>query len=123
MLDFGNAHYYFDLDALDKAVTLKTGSKDQVYSEKETKTTKSLPHDGTQHTVIEDFVRTIPQIKEIDSVKYDLIRYFIEVVVDTEDGGDDTLGIDRALDKMTFGYKLVFNTLFKHGIIKETEEE
>src|ERR1044072_4432378 len=105
MLDFGNAQYYFDLDALDKAVTIKTG-KDQVYSESETKTTKSMPHDGTTHTVVEDFIRTIPQIKEIDSVKYDLIRYFIEVVVDTEDGGDDTLGIDRALDKMAFGYKL-----------------
>lgn len=122
MLDFGNAMYYFDLDALDKAVTIKTG-KDQVYSEKETKTTQSIPEDGKIHTVVEDFIRTIPQIKEIDSIKYDLFRYFIEVVVDTEDGGDDTLGIDRALDKMTFGYKLVFNTLFRQGIIKEAEEE
>jgi hypothetical protein len=122
MLDFGNAMYYFDLDALDKAVTLKTG-KDQVYSEKETKTTTAIPEDGKIHTVVEDFIRTIPQIKEIDSIKYDLFRYFIEVIVDTEDGGDDTLGLDRALDKMTFGYKLVFNTLFRQGIIKETEEE
>jgi hypothetical protein len=43
-------------------------------------------------------------------------------MVETETEGDATLGADRILNKMPFGYKMVFNTLFKHGIIKESEE-
>lgn len=127
MLEFGNTTYSFDLDALDKLVTIKTGV-DQVYSENEKRTVSTFPTtlpsgENVTTTTVEEYIRNLPQVKEIDAIKYDLVKYFIEVMVESEIEGDDALGADRVLDKLPFGYKMVFNTLYKHGIIKEEEGE
>lgn len=116
MIEFGNSVYYIDLKAFDKAITLIDG-KDKSSIEKEIKTTKH--QDGT--TVIENYERVVPKNKEIDGAKYDLLKTFIEYIIDSEEVSDDSLGADRALSEASFGYKVVFNTLYKEGIIKEKE--
>jgi hypothetical protein len=125
MLDFGNTTYYFDLDALDRVVTIKNG-KDQIYTENEKKTVSTYPTTLPNGEIVvtktvEEYQRNVPQIKEIDAIKYDMLKYFIEVVIETATEGDDALGAERALNNMPLGYKMAFNTLFKHGIIKEGE--
>ena len=115
MLEFGDTVYYIDLDALDKSITVHDGDG-KVIIEKEIKRTTN---DKGDILVTETFERTIPQVKEVDAPKYDLLKTFIEFIMDYAEEADDALGADRALQNTSLGYKVVFNTLLHEGIIKE----
>ena len=60
--------------------------------------------------------------REIDTIKYDLMRTLIEVLLDGNEEADESLGADRALDSAPLSFKLAFNTLTHYGILKEIEE-
>jgi hypothetical protein len=116
MLDFGGSIYYIDLDALDKAITLTKYDKNKQNVESET---KQVFDDTGKLILVEKYEKTYNQNKEIDAAKYDFLKTFIEIIVDFETDADDALGADRALSQTPLGYKIVFNTLYKEGIIKE----
>ena len=118
MLEFGDSVFYIDLKAFDKAITLIENGKGTVPTELEKKTTMS---ENGQTILTELFERSAQQGKEIDAVKYDLLKTFIEYIIDYTDETDDTLGADRALSQMPLGYKIVFNTLLKENILKQKE--
>jgi len=117
MLEFGDSVFYIDLKAFDKAITIIDGKNpEDLNVETETKTT--LNEKG-EVLMSEIFQRTSQRGKEIDATKYDLLKTFIEYIIDYEDESDDTLGADRALSQSPLGYKIVFNTLLKENILKE----
>lgn len=47
----------------------------------------------------------------------------VEVLIDSDDESDTSLGADRALEKTPLSYKFAFNTLIEYGILKEKEIE
>lgn len=119
MLEFGDSVYYIDIKAFDKVITLQDVNKSKIISETETKTL----YDGANSLISTEVItRNVPQNKEIDAAKYDLLKTFIEYIIDYSDETDDTLGSDRALSQTSLGYKIVFNTLLQQGIIKEKEQ-
>jgi len=59
--------------------------------------------------------------KEIDAPKYDILKTMLEVLLDYEEDADTDLGAERALSTTPLSHKLAFNTLYKYGILKETE--
>ena len=118
MLEFGDSIYYLDLKAFDKAITVITGKGEQT-----TETEQKVTTDATGTiTLTENYTKVVPKSKEIDGAKYDLLKTFIEYIIDNEDISDDTLGADRALSAAPFAYKIVFNTLISEGIIKEKNQ-
>jgi hypothetical protein len=121
MLEFGNSVYMIDIAAFDKAVTIGTrDDKKKPIVDVEKKTTV----DGQGNiTLIEVFEKTYGKNKEIDAVKYDLLKTFIEYLMDYDEPADDTLGIERALAKAPLGYKIIFNTLLHEGVLKEKDNE
>jgi hypothetical protein len=121
MLEFGNDIYYIDLDAFDKNITIQntTGLTNINLPEKEVKTT--LNEKG-EILLKETYERSIQSGKEIDMAKYDLLKTFIEYIIDYPELEDDVLGSDRILDKATFGFKIVFNTLLNQKILVKTEQ-
>jgi hypothetical protein len=119
MLEFGDSVFYIDLKAFDKAITIIDGKNpDDVNAEIEQKTTLN---EKNEIVMSEVFNRTSPRSKEVDATKYDLLKTFIEYIIDYEGESDDTLGADRALAQTPLGYKIVFNTLIKENILKEKE--
>jgi hypothetical protein len=119
MLEFGNSVFYIDLKAFDKAITIIDGKNpEDVNTEIEQKTTLNEKGEIIMNEVLQ---RTSPRSKEVDATKYDLLKTFIEYVIDYEGESDDTLGSDRALAQSPLGYKIVFNTLLKENILKEKE--
>jgi hypothetical protein len=118
MLEFGDSVFYIDLKAFDKAITLIENNNKTVLTDTEKKTT--LNENG-QIVLVETYEKGTQQGKEIDAVKYDLLKTFIEYIIDYNDETDDTLGADRALSSMPLGYKIVFNTLLKENILKQKE--
>lgn len=115
MLEFGDSFFYIDLKALDKAITFTTG-KGETSTESEEKT--MLDENG-KIVSIEKYSKTVPKTKEIDPIKYDLLKMFIEYIIDYDDVSDDTLGSERALSSTPLPFKIAFNTLYNEGIIKE----
>ena len=117
MIEFGDSAFYIDLKALDKAITTQT-PKSNVIVDKETKQV----FDGEMNLLTtETFERIGQQNKEVDAVKYDMLKDFIQFIMDDEGVEDDALGAERALQQANFSYKLVFNTLLHEGIIKEKQ--
>lgn len=115
MLEFGDTVYYIDLKAFDAAITIHHG-KNEIVTDSEVKITE----DGKGNVInIEKFERKTIQSKEIDAAKYDMLKTFIEYIIDTTEEIDDSLGAERALETTSLPYKIVFNTLFREGIIKE----
>ena len=110
MIEFGTSVYYIDLKAFDKAITI-TESKEKFRTEKEFK--KTTASDGA--ITSEEYERITPISKELDGTKYEILKTFVEYIIDSEEVTDDSLGADRALSETSFAYKLVFNTLYKEG--------
>jgi hypothetical protein len=118
MLEFGDSIYYIDLKAFDKAITIVDNTKGKANFDKEIKQTMD---ENGKIIMTEMYEKILPQNKEIDAAKYDLLKTFVEYVIDYSDESDDTLGADRALSQTPLGFKIVFNTLLNEGILKEKQ--
>lgn len=118
MLEFGDSIYYIDLKAFDKAITISDGTKNKGSVDREVKQTLN---DKDEIVMTEVYEKSTSNNKEIDATKYDILKTFIEYIIDYRDESDDTLGVDRALSQTSLGYKIVFNTLMIEGIIKEKQ--
>ena len=116
MIEFGGVIYYIDINALDKIILLETSDKITTVHEK-----KMYNHKNEQ-IGSKIYTTTNERDKEINTPRYDVIRMMLEILVDNDEEFDDTLGVDRALENTSLGYKLAFNTLFEYGILKEKEE-
>jgi hypothetical protein len=117
MIEFGGTIYQLDLDAFDKAIKIKGSNPNELISEKVFKTFLDAENKITGSEILETFrERGI----EINTTKYELLRMLIDVVMDDmDDEPDDTLGVERALNGKTLSYRIAFNTLKKHKILKE----
>lgn len=115
-LDFGGTTYYIDLDAFDKLLTIDGNiSPKTVIDTVETKT-----FDAEGKLVSSEVSKTTTsKNKEINIATYETLRMFLEIVLTYNEESDDTLGVDRALLNTPLSFKISFNTLLKHGIIKE----
>lgn len=116
MIAFGGVNYFIDLKALNKFITISEVGKP--YKETELKET----YEDGKLIKTEKFERSSPQAKEIDDVKYEMVRTFIEYLMDYEYEADDSLGAERALNKTDFAFRMVFNTLMAEKILIEVEE-
>jgi hypothetical protein len=115
-LDFGGITYYIDLEAFDTLLTIdgSLSSKKVV----DTVETKIFDEKG-KLTGSEISTTTTSKNKEINIATYETLRMFLEIVITYNEESDDTLGADRALLTTPLSFKISFNTLLKHGIIKE----
>lgn len=118
MIEFGDSIYYIDLTVFDETVMVKKPTESFIQLDKK----YVLDEDGKIiQTEILESVRERP--KEIEAVKYDIIREMLMVILDYDGGeSDDTaLGAERALTKTPLSYQIAFNTLLNYGILKEKE--
>lgn len=120
MVEFGGMVYSIDLEAFSKAIKLGDGKPTDLV---ELTTTKTLT--DIDDNIISKEVTTTTSERgwEIDGSKYDTLRMMLEIIMDDVDETDDTLGVDRALEKLGLSYKIAFNTLLSYGILKESEVE
>lgn len=54
----------------------------------------------------------------INAPKYEIFRLLLEVILSTEEEMDNKMGY-KSLDNSGFPFKLAFNTLIEHKILKE----
>lgn len=53
----------------------------------------------------------------INVVSFEVIKMMLEIIMTERDEIDETLGV-RSIEKLSIPFKLAFNTLLKHEILK-----
>tara|TARA_Y100001937_G_C7052502_1_gene299820 strand:- start:677 stop:979 length:303 start_codon:yes stop_codon:yes gene_type:complete len=66
----------------------------------------------------EDEEEEVKYEKQIDVSRYEMSKFMLEIVFSSGDEIDDKMGI-TALNSLPTSYKLAFNTLLYHNILKE----
>ena len=56
--------------------------------------------------------------KQIDVSKYEMTKFMLEIIFSNGDEVDDKMGI-AGLENLPTSYKIAFNTLLYHNILKE----
>ncbi len=97
MLEVLGETYYVDFLELEENINIPKSDVNTVKGESD-----ELVDDDTQH---------------ISIVKYETIKMMLEVILTERDDMDENLGIHNA-KKLSLPFKIAFNTLLRHGIIK-----
>ena len=117
MIEFGGIIYQLDLDAFNKAIEITGQNANDVIMERVVKTYTDEKGAVTGSEILETFRE---RGMDVDSTKYEILRMLIDVLMDdVDDEPDDTLGTERALNKKPVSYRIAFNTLKQHNILKE----
>lgn len=113
MIDIFGEIYYIDFDVIDQFLgwdpQLKAG---EVI---DTQTTTILDGDGNLLSTEISESRTMKP-REINGVRFDLIRNFIEDLGNSDSEGS-AIGGDKP-EEASLGFRLAFNTLRAYGILK-----
>jgi len=115
-LEIGGEKYYVNLEALDIAIVLKVKDADKPIVE----TTYTTSFDEAGDDIGGEMVTNeYPRGMEINGALFEILRSMIDVIFRYGEEIDDTLGIERAFDKLPFNFKIAFNTLCKYNIIQK----
>tara|TARA_R110000782_G_scaffold223687_2_gene310653 strand:+ start:650 stop:964 length:315 start_codon:yes stop_codon:yes gene_type:complete len=102
MLQFLGENYYVDFKSLEDEVNIpKSDEGKEITPKKETE--DSTDDKFSQH---------------ISVVKFETIKMMLEVVLTEREEMDDNLGIRGSSKSLSIPFKIAFNTLLRHGIIK-----
>ena len=114
MIPLFGEYYYIDFEELDDFLLLDKDGKDKVSTTKIIKNVDAEEKITDRQYVIEEHIKH----KEINAVKFELIRNFITDLGDEEDEGDYSLGGNN-LNKTSVRFKIAFNTLWAYNILKK----
>ena len=117
MLNIFGEKYYIDLMELDKFLLLDSSDNKEMV----TKIIESYDSESSftgKDVISEDVIN----IKEVNGVKFEIVRNFISDLSDSTDANefDETLG-SRNLEKSSLRFKLAFNTLTLYKILKKID--
>ena len=122
MLDIFGKKYFIDFEVLDDFLLID-GSVNQDNIQKTERIIQLFDETGkivSKEVTIDDNIKH----KEINGVRFELIRNFIEDLASGSETNsedyDETLG-SRNLKKMPMRFKLAFNTLLFYNILKKLD--
>jgi hypothetical protein len=118
MLEFLDDIYYIDFKEVDKFLV-----SDKSYEEGETITEEFTKYYGDNNNLINEEITTTKnhKNKEINGVRYDIIRGFINDLGDSDNGETkDAIGRTK-IDELGIRFKLAFNTLLFYNILKKLD--
>jgi|TARA_R110000796_G_scaffold250399_1_gene379277 hypothetical protein len=128
MISFGGKKYTIDFLAIDKLVTdgMSVDGDDIEVEEIKTLTDVEKPIEGDPEnvTIVQELIVTnvitkkYPKGKQVDSIKYDLVRGMLDIILHEQENPDEKLGTQHALDDYNLSFKIAFNTLLYYDIIK-----
>jgi len=98
MLQFLGENYYVDFESLESQVNIPKSDNEEVVISEDKDEDKFLQH--------------------ISVVKFETIKMMLEVVLTEREELDNNLGIRGTSKSLSIPFKIAFNTLLRHGIIK-----
>jgi len=119
MIELFGEVYYIDFEELDKILLLNNTEKNGVSKI----TTKDITEETDPKGELLSTITTVREHikhKEIDGVRFEIIRNFISDIGDENYEEDPKLG-DSSLEKTSIRFKLAFNTLLAYDILKKLD--
>jgi hypothetical protein len=106
MFEIAGEKYYLDLNEMSSFIRFENSVVDTLLSVEEEK-----PNDEIEEIV--------DPTQMIDIAKWEMVRGLVETILqDNQSIIDNRLGIKGLNDELPIPFKISFNTLLKHGLIK-----
>jgi hypothetical protein len=119
MIRIGEDYYYLDLDKLSEVLYPENQDealKEGVIIEKDIEYTKDTMASDRKDIKVTERHRDKP--KEVDGLKYELVRAMLDVIMNVELEYDEVTKEPADLEKAPTNFVMSFNTLLKLEIIK-----
>jgi hypothetical protein len=116
MIELFGELYYIDFLELDKFLTLDKQSEGKIETKTVVETAKPNGDLVSTKTTTQEHIAH----KEIDGVKFELVRNFITDIGDDGHEEDSRLG-EHSLEKTSIRFKLAFNTLLAYRLLKKID--
>lgn len=110
LFEVAGEEFYFDLEAISDFVKI---------DEESPKSIDDLLDKGEEG--VEDTTQET-QGPLIDMTKWDLTKGLIESVLSENNILDESMGIEKLESQLSIGFRLSFNTLIKHKLIKRNKK-
>lgn len=113
LFEVAGEQFYFDLEAISEFVKIEEEtpkSIDDLFDKEE---------DGSEE---ENSVVLESQGPLIDMTKWDLTKGLIESVLSENNILDESMGIEKLESQLSIGFRLSFNTLIMHKLIKRNKK-
>lgn len=130
MIKFLGKKYIVDILEINNFVSIKKDADKEDEMSFEIEETYQLgevqspPKKGKKSEVVNDLIKTMEVVryfqrgKEIDVIKYDMIKVMIDTLLTENEEVDENLGEEIALGKYSASFKFAFNTLLYYKILK-----
>jgi predicted RNA-binding protein len=100
-------NYFFDLEELSQFIRIeKTENIDDILGEAEKELQGEIKKDDLESQII-------------DITKWEAIKVMMECVLNEHSPVDEAMGFGKLSEQLSIPFRLSFNTLIKHNIIKE----
>jgi len=109
LFEIAGEKFYFDLDAISDYVRI------------DEKTPKSIEELLDKNESQEEENNLETQGPLIDMTKWDLVKGLMESILTDNGIVDEAMGIQKLGEQMSIGFRLSFNTLIKHKLIKRNK--
>ena len=116
MIELFGELYYIDFSELDKFLVLDKKGNGKIKTKTVVETANEDGNVTTTKTTTQEHIAH----KEIDGVRFELVRNFIADIGD-EGHEEDTKLSDSSLEKTSVRFKLAFNTLLAYGLLKKMD--
>ena len=110
LFEVAGQEFYFDLDAISDFVRI---------DEEKPKSIDEILGKGMVET--EEQVNAELQGPLIDMTKWDLVKGLIESLLAENSIVDEAMGIQKLESQLSIGFRISFNTLIKHKLIKRNK--
>ena len=121
MISIGGYNHILDLDKFSELVNNSANESRTTDIETETKYNNSGTNIEPYETIVT--TREFERAETVDAAKYDVIRMSLEILLTYNEEIDDTLGLNRVLEKAPISFKVAFNTLLNCGVLIVVESE
>lgn len=114
LFEIAGEEFYFDLEAISDFVKIDEESPKSIEDllDKDEGSEENEVEIGPQET----------QGPLIDMTKWDLTKGLIESVLSENNILDESMGIEKLESQLSIGFRLSFNTLIKHKLIKRNKK-
>jgi hypothetical protein len=114
LFDIAGEEYYFDLETIADFVRLDSGNSKNGLDYLLTK------KDENEENVVEnkELQEEMLQGPLIDMTKWDLTKAMIETILSENGIVDEAMGVTKLGEQLSIPFRLSFNTLVRHKIIK-----
>lgn len=107
LFSIANEEFYFDIDRISDYIRIDN-SIDQLFI-------KTQTEEGSEN---EDDTIT-PELQMIDVAKWEVVKALIESILNENGVLDENMGIKKLESQLSIPFRLSFNTLIKHKIIRK----